>query len=289
MKIFILPNLKKTSTLQLVDKLCAILQQENCEIICTQKHKDLFSGNVTCFENRETAVDACDIIIAVGGDGTVIKTAKLSASRKKPVLGINAGKFGFTASLEADELSELRRLFIGDYSSRPRMMLSVECYSSNGTLKASCRAINEIALQKDITCSMIDISMQHHYLDAMNFCGDGLIISTPTGSTGYSLSAGGPVVDPALECFIATPVCAHSVSVRSTIFSADTQLSVKVKNFSEVNASQSFLCSLLSDGEYVCRIDAGDTVLIRKSEDYAHLISLKNISFANQFLNKFGR
>lgn len=289
MKILILPNPKKSSTIELIHEVCTFLLKEKCEILCTMKHRELFPKSAICFDNRESAVDACDIIIAVGGDGTVIHTAKLAAAKKKPVLGINAGKFGFTASIEADEISELRKLFSGDYSSMPRMMLSVECFGENGNFKASCRAINEILLQKDVTCSMLDISMQHNHLDAMNFCGDGLIISTPTGSTGYSLSAGGPVVDPSLECFIATPICAHSVSVRSTVFSADTQISVRVKNASGAASSQNGFCTLLSDGEIVCRVAAGDTLLIRRCEDYAHLITLKNISFANQFLNKFGR
>lgn len=287
MKILIIPNLKKESTIELVNKLCSFLLSENCEILCTQKNKKYFPDSAICFDNRESAVDACDIIIAVGGDGTVIRTAKLAAVRGKPVLGINAGKFGFTTSIEADELDELSKLFSQDYSSLPRIMLNVECYGENGSLKTSFRAINEVLLQKDITCSMLDISMQHNSLDAMDFSGDGIIIATPTGSTGYSLSAGGPVVDPSLECFVVSPICAHSVSVRSTIFSADTQLSVEIKNSSNLNSAQTGICSLLSDGELVCKMSAGDSLIIKKSDDYAQLISLKNISFANLFLKKF--
>ena len=147
-----------------------------------------------------------------------------AAKAGKPILGINAGRIAFMAGLEPTELDMLKNLIDGNYENDRRMMLKADVCNSDGTVVKTCFCINDVVLARGTQIKMEDISVEHNGKLINNYTADGIIISTPTGSTAYSLSAGGPVVDPQIESILLTPICTHSLFSRALIFSASTAL-----------------------------------------------------------------
>ena len=185
---------------------------------------DLFTAHGIYQERVEDSLRACDVFIAIGGDGTIIHTAKLAASLGKPILGVNAGTLGFTAGVERHQLSLLANLVKGEYREERRLMLSVELSSGGET--RGFYAINDAVLSGE-PAKIIDYNMvlgRRSY----RYRADGFIVATPTGSTAYSLSAGGPVIEPNMNCLVYTPICPHSLFNRSVIFGADSHLAVNI-------------------------------------------------------------
>ena len=204
-------------------------------------------------EGQAKAAGVCkllglDGIVAIGGDGTIIHTAKLAASLGKPILGINAGTLGFTAGLERHELGLLPRLVQGEYREERRRMLSVELESQKGASQ-SFYALNDAVLSgepaKIIDYQMVLGSRSYRYR------ADGFIVATPTGSTAYSLSAGGPVIEPSMDCLVYTPICPHSLFDRSILFSPQSQLVIQIPE----NTGRLYLSV---DGETPLEVFTGD-------------------------------
>ncbi len=212
----------------------------------------------------------CDIAVAIGGDGTIIHTAKSAAAFGKPVLGINSGRLGFTAGLELSELSELNRLISGDYNIEERMLLDIVVDGENGTEQYS--ALNEAVISRGALSRMIEVGVKNGEKPVSTYQADGVIVATPTGSTAYSLSAGGPIVDTALRCLLLTPVCPHSLHSRPYIFDQDAVLTLTP----ERSESSVFVTV---DGEAAIRIAEGGGVRVSRSDTCAKLIKLKQKSF----------
>lgn len=240
-----------------------------------QVQQALTAMNVTVCVPRDTAfpprdiaelLQSCDVAIAIGGDGTIIHTAKSAAAFGKPVLGINSGRLGFTAGLELSELSELSRLISGDYDTEERMLLDITVDGENGTEQYS--ALNEAVISRGALSRMIEVSVQNGDKPVSTYQADGVIVATPTGSTAYSLSAGGPIVDTALRCLLLTPVCPHSLHSRPYIFDQDAVLTLTP----EWSDSPVFVTV---DGETALRIAEGGRVRVTRSETSAALIKLK--------------
>lgn len=215
---------------------------------------------------------AGDIVIALGGDGTIIHVAKRAARFDRPVLGINCGKLGFMAGLESDELTQLLALMEGKYTVERRMMLNVRVCDSMNNLKELC-ALNEAVIQRGALSSMVEFEVSSEREHVLDYRADGVIISTPTGSTAYSLSAGGPIIDPAVRCLLLTPICAHSLYARSYIFSEQSEIFVRTKNIRNQEVY------LTVDGEESAAILDSDTVSITKSDVFAKLIIIKQAPF----------
>lgn len=223
-------------------------------------------------------LSAGDVIIVLGGDGTIIHTAKRAARHNRPVLGINCGQLGFMAGLEGDELSQLSALMKGQYKIEKRMMLNVQVHAMNGNVTELC-ALNEAVLSRSALSHMVEFEVSSEREHVLNYRADGVIIATPTGSTAYALSAGGPIIDPAVRCLLLTPICAHSLHARSYIFEEDSQIFLRTKN----TDSQEVYLSV--DGEDGMRINHGDTLKITRSEVFASLIIIKETPFY-QVLNR---
>ncbi len=226
----------------------------------------------TAFPPRDMAelLENCDVAIAIGGDGTIIHTAKKAAAFGKPVLGINSGRLGFTAGLELSELSELNRLISGDYDIEERMLLDIRVDTENGTEQYS--ALNEAVISRGALSRMIEVHVQNGEKPVSTYQADGVIVATPTGSTAYSLSAGGPIVDTALRCLLLTPVCPHSLHSRPYIFDQDAVLTLTP----ERSESSVFVTV---DGEEAIRITEGGRVRVSRSDTCAKLIKLKQKPF----------
>ncbi|MEG0457005.1 MAG: NAD(+)/NADH kinase, partial [Oscillospiraceae bacterium] len=166
----------------------------------------------------------CDMIISIGGDGTIIKAFKTSMDYDIPILGFNLGRLGFLANLERTEINRLESIVKGDYTVENRMLLNVNCIIDGKTF---CKtAVNDVVISKDSFSKMIDFEVFANDKHFVSYRADGLIISTPTGSTAYSMSAGGPITDPLIECMLLTPICPLSMRSQTTIFSNDCKIDV---------------------------------------------------------------
>ncbi len=228
---------------------------------------------------REKIYQDCDVILAVGGDGTILRVAKQAAIFDKPVLGINAGHLGFMASLEKNELSRLSLLLAGDYRVERRMMLKAEVQDSR---EGCFYCLNDAVISYGKFSQMIDLSVFVEGQE-LHYRADGIIFSTPTGSTAYSLSAGGPVVDPSLHAIVMTPICPHSMAARPLVIGA-TSLTVQARAVLEQGHPV-----LTADGDAYA-MENGVTVKISPATEMeVRLIRLKKDSFYNILSQKLLR
>lgn len=208
-----------------------------------------------------------DIAIALGGDGTILHVAKHAAMRGIPVLGVNIGRVGFMAGIEYSELDCIDRLCTGSYRTEERMMLEVRAEGS------VWHALNDAVVCKGALSRMIDIGLSSNGRFLCDYRADGVIFSTPTGSTAYALSAGGPMIDPQLDSIGATPICSHSLISRTILFAPKDTLSAQTRVAEDVEAYLSV------DGQDVIRLTGETPVEIRRSAVRARLIMLKDVSF----------
>lgn len=225
-----------------------------------------------------------DIVIALGGDGTILHAAKQAVGFNLPVLGINSGNLGFMAGLEVDELELLHNLKSGEFVTEKRMMLEIEIQPQNPEKthnhgKYYC--VNDAVISRGGLSRMIDVSVSFGAKTETNYRCDGIIAATPTGSTAYSLSAGGPVLDPSINSILVTPVCAHSFYARPLVLSPDTVVSITA---SMRSGSVGYLTV---DGEQSVEITSDDKTVIRKSPDrFVNLVKIKNESFMDVIYHK---
>lgn len=220
-----------------------------------------------------------DILIVLGGDGSILEAARRAAQRGTPILGINLGRLGYMAELEIGELDELDRLFTGDYHIDARSMLRVELFSGS-ELKSFCYALNDAVISNGSVSRMIDLELSEGGSLVTTYRADGLIIATPTGSTAYSMSAGGAIVDPRVSCFCATPICPHSFIARPLIFSDDAVLEVR-----NICVREKMLY-LTVDGRMNFELYRNQTVRITKSSMQTRLIRLKSYGFFRKLRQK---
>ncbi len=275
MKIAVLPNLDKRGSSQVVEKLGLILKEEGI---------DAYLPDTICSPNFKTAPEdelysLADLIITIGGDGTIIRYAKRAALNDKAVLGINAGRMGYLANIEQNELSLISKLKSKEYSVEERMMLSVEVFE-NGQRINQYTALNDAVITSGFISRIVDISVSVGK-DTINYLADGLIVSTPTGSTAYSMSAGGPIIDPTTENICITPICSHSLSAKPILLGANNKISLK--SFSKKRAE----IYLTIDGRKVANVKPYTEIKITKSNNTVKLIRLNDRSFYKTLSVKF--
>lgn len=264
MRLAVIPNYQTADGGRALKRVCDALQSMAMPYTVSQ-------DSVFPPRDIDTLLAECDIAIAIGGDGTIIHCAKRAAAFGKPVLGINSGRLGFMAGLELDELEQLRRLPEGAYEIEHRMMLDVSVCSEEGIVTA--RALNEAVLSRGALSRMVEIGVANNDTPVAAYQADGVIVATPTGSTAYSLSAGGPIVDPALDCMLLTPICPHSLHTRPFLFPKDAHLTVTAHQRNDVSVF------VTVDGEEAITVPQGGTVQVRCSEASASLIRVKTRSF----------
>lgn len=267
MKIALLPNLTRKNALKVSLEVCKKLDELNAYYMVKIEDRKLFEKTKAEFLSQEEMISECDVIITVGGDGTIIHAAKAG----KPILGINAGRIAFMAGLESAELDMLKNLIDGNYENDRRMMLKADVCDSDGNVVKTCFCVNDVVVARGKQIKMEDISVEHNGKLINNYTADGVIISTPTGSTAYSLSAGGPVVDPQIESILLTPICTHSLFSRALIFKPDSVFRL----YSPTSAELSLSC----DGEDTVTVPGDHYVLVTKAEIYGDFIRIKNETF----------
>lgn len=232
------------------------------------------------FHRLDRELPNAQMLICFGGDGTILHTAKAAARKGIPILGVNIGTMGFMAELETSELDMLARVATGDYTVDSRMMLDVTIQRDRDIIYHDI-CLNDVAITKGTVARIVHLEVKCDDVSAMECGGDGIIIATPTGSTAYSLSAGGPIVEPDARNIIITPVCAHDMISRSMVVSDKRKLTVQMIQNVRRNAYLSV------DGGKAIRMNMGDTAIIKKSNLETKLVRLNERSFYEVLNTKF--
>ncbi len=278
MIISVLPNLNNYGVESLSRNVFDVLSKLDAAVYVCKDYKNIFFDCDLNYEDNDNLINVCDVAIAIGGDGTTLNVAKKAAVYGKKVLGINAGRLGFMSGLEKDELCLLKNLVEGNYELDKRLMLEAQVKYNNEVISTH-HCLNDFVISRGNFARLIDIDITCDKRKVMNTRADGVIIATPTGSTAYSMAAGGPVVSPDADCILVTPICPHSLMDRSFIFSTDKELIVKASN-DRMN------CPVLSvDGQESVELKNDCAIKIKLSDMTTNLIKLKPENFY-EILNK---
>lgn len=228
---------------------------------------------------RENFQSEADLIVVLGGDGTMISTARLVGDGDALVLGINYGSLGYLTEFRIEEMfPALEAIFAGEYEIERRVMLSVEHWRDD-RLQAKGRVLNDVVINKAALARIIEIDVTLNNLFVNSFRADGLIVSTPTGSTAYNLSAGGPIVYPSMNAIVMTPICPFTLTNRPIVVPDDAEIELRLRKENEGVV-------LTLDGQIGYALEANDRVLIRKSRTAFNLIQPPNRNYFDVLRNK---
>ena len=281
MKVVMTPNPYRDKQFKYAEQAKQILTESGVEVaMCLPFDVDRdyeLPQHLTFSELKKEIRDA-DMLVCFGGDGTILHASKIATAHNIPVLGVNVGTMGFIAELEAGELELLRKLATGEYTLETRSMIDVTLTSAGQTVLRET-ALNDAVITKGAIARVIQLTVCCDGVEATNFSGDGLIICTPTGSTAYSMSAGGPIIEPSAKNLLITPICAHAMLAKSIVISPRRVISVKIGKIGRHNAFLSL------DGGRAFRINTGDVITAKCSERVTKLVRIKQTSFF-EILNK---
>ena len=242
------------------------------------KHEDDIEKDYH-FKTFESLDNSFDALISIGGDGTILRAVTYVQDLAIPIIGINAGRLGFLATIQKDDIeSALTEILEGNYKISERSLLSITTSTKNKEIEELNFALNEIAVSRKNTTSMITVEtlLNDEYLTS--YWADGLIVSTPTGSTGYSLSCGGPVITPSANNFVLTPIAPHNLNARPLVIPDNTEIKLKVSGREE-----SYLVSLDSR---IATLKNNTTITIKKAPFTIKMIVLKKESFLDTLRKK---
>lgn len=285
MKIVLSPNPYRDKGLKAAQNARRILEEAGAETcMCFPFSLERDSVEVPAhleFLPEEEAFAGADLMVCFGGDGTILHAAKDAQRHGVPVLGVNLGSVGFMAELETAELSQLERLTQGKYRIEERMMLDVSVRREGKTVYRDL-ALNDAVITKGAVARIIDLEVKADGVSVARFSGDGVIVSTPTGSTAYAMSAGGPIVEPTVENILVTPICPHALHARSFVLDGRRSVAARMGKLSRKTAYLSV------DGGKAFRLSASDQVELHRSRSRARLIRLTNRSFYTVVNQKLG-
>ncbi|MGI8493697.1 MAG: NAD(+)/NADH kinase [Pyrinomonadaceae bacterium] len=224
--------------------------------------------------------ESVDLIVVLGGDGTMISTARLVGRRETPVLGINYGGLGYLTEFRIEEMfGALEAILAGNYEVESRVMLDVEHLNEAGEKLEDGRVLNEVVLNQSSLARIIEIEVWLDEFFVNSFRADGLIISTPTGSTAYNLSAGGPIIYPSMNVIVLTPICPFTLTNRPIVVPDTAEIKVKLNHATDN-------VTLTMDGQIGYRVSATETVVIRKSQTAFKLVQPTNRNYFDVLRNK---
>lgn len=282
MKVVITPNPYRDKNLRCAIEARKVLESAGIEAsICLafEVDKDFALPQDVELKELGRELKNSDMLICFGGDGTLLHASKAATYHKVPVLGVNIGTMGFMTELESTEISQLACLARQDYRIEERMMISVSVLRDGAEVLHE-NALNDAVITKGAVARVIQMAIYCDGVEAMNFSGDGVIVCTPTGSTAYSMSAGGPIVEPSAENLIITPVCAHAMQTKPIVTAGNRTIDVKIGRVGRKNAF------LSTDGGRAFRLNAGDSIRIQRSRHVTRLVKLNNKSFYEILIRK---
>jgi NAD+ kinase len=273
MKAAVIVNTGKENAIKCAKKIVALFLENNVKVYMHRECKEYFCDpDVTIAADHYKLFETVDFAVTVGGDGTIIHSAKHAAENDVPMIGVNVGRLGFAAEVEPDNIDDLKRVLDGDYTVQNRMLLSVKVLHSDNT-EEEFLAVNDATLARGQMSRIIDIFISLNNSPVTNYRADGVLFSTPTGSTAYALSAGGPILSPDMQCILLTPICPHSLISRSVLFNDEDTLSASVKLSDNTKAILSI------DGEKNIEITPEDRVIVKKSDKQLKLITIYERNF----------
>lgn len=282
-KFYVITNRKKRESLQTAKWVQAYLIARGKQCIVAEQERDGKQGYL--YTNPDRIASDTDCIISAGGDGTLIQAAADLVNLGIPFLGINCGTLGFLTEVDSTNVEDaLDRLLQGEFQIEERMMLKGTVFR-NGKKVHETTAINDITINRSGTLRIIDIHVFVNGRFLTDYAADGIILSTPTGSTAYNLSAGGPIVSPQAKVMLMTPICAHTINNRTIVFSPEDTLEIEIgKGRYEENEPR--MASF--DGVRSCPVYDGDRIIIQESEKTTKLIKLSSMSFLEVLRRKMG-
>jgi NAD+ kinase len=265
------PNFSKRRCRVVFDELVAWLQREGCTVWVSEALGAELPALVQTVP-PETLADRVDLLVVLGGDGTLLAAARMLYPREVPILGVNFGGLGFLTGTSVPDLyAALEQVLRGDYVIERRMMLQASILGRDGSARAVIHALNDAVIH-EAGQRLVRVRMTIGGTQVGDFGADGLVVATPTGSTAYSLSAGGPILNPLLDALIVTPICAHKLSVRPVIFPAFESILLEP----QADRGEVFLSV---DGQQLFPLARGDSVLVARAEHNCCFVQLRARSF----------
>jgi NAD+ kinase len=266
--IAIIPNPKKDSNLSVTNRLCATLCKLGFNVYIKEQYSSEILEKINLYSEFPKEAE---LIIVVGGDGSMLDASVKAIELDIPILGVNLGKVGYLSEVEPDNLEILSRIVSGDYRIEEKMLLSVSANKSGESVVSARLAVNDVIASHDTFLGIADFRLENSVGDCVKYRADGLILSTPAGSTAYSLSAGGPIVSHDIDSIAATPICPHSFFNRSIIFKSNERIKLKNVGVPDLNIS--------IDGRYFLSLSNNDECIIQMADK-----KLKVLSFSENNL-----
>jgi len=285
MKVAIYGQYYQNSTEPIIKDIFIFFNRNNVDMVVEAsflallREKKIIEKDYETFNKHSELNGSFDMFISIGGDGTILRAATLVRKSNIPILGINAGRLGFLASIQKENIEAFLKMVIEKkYTISPRTLLSLSCSPSNSDIQDINFAMNEITVSRKDTTSMITIEtyLNDEYLNS--YWADGLIISTPTGSTGYSMSCGGPILTPNVKSLVITPIAPHNLNARPLVIPDETEIRLKVSGREE-----NYLVSLDSR---IASIQKESVLIIKKTSFKINMVEIPDETFLKTLRNK---
>lgn len=282
-KFAIIANPLKENSGRNIRKIRRILEKNGCECTASLLSQENTAGGDFLYTNPELVPEGTEVILSLGGDGTFIHASKDLIKLGLPVFGINYGTLGYLTEVDIDGFEDAVRAIVrGDYEIEKRILTRCDIIRNGKTIH-SRRALNDIVVNRSLDTGIAELEVRVGGELLSSYSADGIIISTPTGSTGYNLSAGGPVVLPTAKIMLITPICAHTLNSRSVVLPADVSVEIISRNGSREKKKQNFVTV---DGEKAIALEAGDIVRAKMAKEAALILRTNKASFVEKLGKK---
>ena len=267
--VVLIPNREKDPGLEKTKQAAQILRESGLMLYADEAYKNELS-NLACYYTNIFEVEKPDLLLVLGGDGSVLRAAQTAIALDAPILGINLGRLGFLNDLELERMGDLSLLKEGKYTEKHRMVLDIAIVKEGRTEPLPIKALNDVILSGN--GHLLDMQLEQHGFCTVDYRADGMVIATPSGSTAYTLSAGGPVIDDRMDAICVTPICPRSFFARSVLFCPEDILTLRNTSLriDEV--------ALIADGNHCGTLSYGDAVEIRRSEKRLRTITFESHS-----------
>lgn len=278
---YIIANKKKDPNHDMTNKIMEYLRSKGKQCECQDIDENIDNKDYK-YTNADCVPNDTDCVIVLGGDGTLLQAARDLINTDIPLLGVNIGTLGFLTDTDMENVTETLSMVLEDkYEIDSRMMIDGYIYRNNELIHSNT-ALNDVVINRMGILSVIDfdIYVNDEYLNS--YSADGVIVSTATGSTAYSLSAGGPIVQPNAQLLMMTPICPHTLNKRSIIFGADDEIMIKIGDNKKLKEER----VATFDGERFYRMVSGDTIVVKRSQKKAKLIKTNKLSFLQRIRTK---
>ncbi len=277
----IVTNPDKDSDLTTTNKIKDYIEKKGGRVFLIERGpKDKDISEIDLDEMREAA----DCVMVLGGDGTMIRAARDMKGHDIPIFGVNLGTLGYLCEVEAAAAYDaIDRIFDGDYVIEERMMIVGQAEVDGWTYHPH-NALNDIVVYRAGNLQVVSLDVYVNGKFLCNYFSDGLIVATPTGSTAYNMSSGGPIVDPKAQLILITPINAQAMSARTVVVSSSDEIEIVVKNRN--NKKDEECCEIAFDGDNIARLKVGERIRIKKSDDFTKFLKLSKLSFIERLQKK---